>query len=470
MIDIDEAVKLIEKLPYDSLQYSLKEGHFYAENFKTSKTKVGETASIECVRTVWKDAKRVFRTKHENLFPNSPSSYSTKKWNEIIAENHLEKEWFLELRESLLPEITSLSAEFGLREVEAEPELYKKIREELVYFESKKYEERYYDGILFHFSTSYESASLTILGNAGMVKGISFYPQDFEGNAMVATINERALGLDKNTSNSLANMLSFYYEDDEEDVGFESGHNPYGDDNHFTSIYMRGGTMMSCYLPKSLALRAILYFDTVKTRLETFDKEYKNHPFDGGTYDAYLNSKIPLLLEKTGENDGLEPLFPDTFHAHFSHPIYETGAPDSWDLALRAIPAPFDDEENPEKIAHWAYVAIIADHKTGYVYTGQLGKAKNGRPFDDLNIHLEEKLREYQLPKKIYVDNYLDHLYAIALFIPYIESKKVKIIISKKSLLVDEAANALMDSLENGGFDDEDFDEEEETFKKDIRC
>ena len=469
MIDIDEAVKLIEKLPYDSLRYSFKEGHFYAENIRTSKTKIGETAAIECVRTVWKDAKSVFRTKHQDLFPSAPSSYSTKKWNEIVEKNHLEEEWRLELRESLLPEITNLSTDYGLREVEAEPELYEKIREELIYFESKKYEERYYDGILFHFLTSYERSSLTILGNAGMVKGISFYPQDFKGKPMVATMSEESLGLDKTTEQSLANMLSFYYEDEEDEDSFIPKNNPYGKDNHFTSIYMKGGTMMRCYLPKSVALRALLYFETAKERLEMFDKKYKDYHFDGGTYDVFLTTKIPFLAEKKLEDDILDPLFPEVFEAQFTRPIYQTGGADSWDIALRVVPTPFEDEENPEKIVHWAYIAIIADHKSGFIYTGQLGKAANCRPFDELNARLEGELKEHELPKKIYVGNYLDHLYAITLFLPYIKSKKLKIINSKKRLLINEAADALIGSLENGS-EDGDFDEEEEAFKKDIRC
>lgn len=464
MIDIDEAVKLIEKLPYDCLQYSLKSGHFYVENFRTSKTKIGEAAAIECVRTVWKDAKNVFKTKHGDLFPKPPSNYSAKRWNEIIAENHLEEEWYLELRESLLPEITNLATEFGLKEVEAEPELYEKIKKELVYFESKKYEERYSDDILFHFGTSYEHASLTILGNAGMVTGISFFPQDFNGNAMVATMEEEPLGLDKTTSQSLANMLSFYYGDENDENGFAPKNNPFGSDNHFTSIYMNGGTMMRCYLPKSLALRAVLYFDTIKERLESFDEKYKDHPIDNGAYDAFLISEIPFLMEKTIDDWSIKNLFPDVFGAKFAHHIQKTGDPDSWDIALRVVPFPFEDEENPEKIANWAYVAIIADHKTGYVHTAQLGRATNSRPFDDLNVNLEEQLKEYRLPKKIYVDNYLDHLYAVALFIPYIKSKELKIVISKKKLLINEAANALTDEFENGPS------AEKTVFKKDIRC
>lgn len=466
MVDIDEAVKLIEKLPYDTLQYSYQNQNFYVENFGKSKTKIGETASIECVRQVWTDAKRAFQAKHSDLFPKAQSSYSPKRWTEIVVANHLEREWFLELRDSLAPEITNMSTHYGVLEIEAEPELYKQIKKELSALETCKYEKRYGDNILFHLCTPYERTSMTILGNAGMVTGISFYPGEYEGNAFLATISQERLALDAPTSQSLANMVSFYYDDD--DSAFAPKNNPFGKSNHFTSIYMNGGTMMRCYLPKSIALRALVYLRLAKRLLPVFDKLYGDHTFEG-LYDAILSERTCFAFEKSDTPDLLHDIFPDILDAYYpDHIFYETGAADSWDATLRAIPAPFDDKDEPERITHWAYVAILSDHKTGYVYTGQLGKAENFRPFDDLNEHLGEVLKDHQLPKKIYVNNFLDNLFFFGFFAHYINKKKLKIVVSKKRLLVDDAADALLEQLDSWANDEDD--EEEEEIKKDIRC
>lgn len=468
MIDIDEAVRLIEKSPCERLEYSYKDQCLYAGKGKGKRPCEDKTATLPNVRAVWSDAKRVFRTKHPSLFPNAPSSYSAKKWSEIIEDNHLEEEWFLELRDSLAPEITNLSVNYGLWEKEAEPELYQRIKKELISLEACEYEKYYYDEILFTFCTPYDRVSMTILGNAGMVKGICFYPGEIYGGTFLATIHQDRLGLDNTTSQSLSNMVSFYYEDEGDEDRLAPKDNPFGKDNHFTSMYMRGGTMMGCCLPKSIALRALIYLAEAKKRLPLFDRTYRDYPFNDGLYDVSLGEKGSFLVPSSDTFDLPFEIFPDIFDAKYPELDNETSGGEAWDATLRASPAPFEDPSNPDKISHWGYIALFTDHKTGYINAGQVGQAKNFRPLDDLSMRIQDALKGQRLPKKIYVDNYLDHSFFLAFFAHYVEKKKMKIIVSSKPLRVHDAADAMLDALENGiDMDDDDL---EEGMKKDIRC
>lgn len=183
------------------------------------------------------EAKRVFRKKHPALFPKAPSSYSKKKWDEIIKTNNLEGEWLEEFRLSLAEDVKAFCCYYGVHEVEAPSSLYQAIKKELLIFEAKRYEKRYSDKVLFRIPTDFEEVPMTVLGNAGNIFGVSFYSHDSQCRNYAPIESQENLGIDQETSCAISHMVSFYFEKDNSDV-YEIADNPYGRDNHFTSSFL----------------------------------------------------------------------------------------------------------------------------------------------------------------------------------------------------------------------------------------
>ena len=274
MIDIDEMTKLLEKRPLDLLVYSLKDERFLREDEmkKMDLSKDQEGFCYLCgPETCYKAARGVFRNKHRDIFSKAPSSYSYKKWFEAIIDKNLENEWFLELRQALAENFTQFTKHYGLQETEAPVSFYEEIRKELVTLEQAHYEKRYSDMVLFHLRTPYDIVPFTILGNAGNVFGISFYPCDDDGTCFLRTQLNEALHMDQHTLSALSDMLSFYFEKEGEN-DMEIVDNPFGKENHYTSLYMANGSFMKVYLPKSIAIRALDYLKKVNLLMPDFDK------------------------------------------------------------------------------------------------------------------------------------------------------------------------------------------------------
>lgn len=207
MVDIDEMIKALIEQPSKELFYSVKEGAFLEITGPKDKYyKDSDICSFCGAKVCWYDAKKVFHARHKSLFSQAPSSYSVKKWNEIIKQENLEDEWFLEFRRALASNVTEFTKLNGIQEVEATSDLYKQIREELAIYEPKHYEERYSDMVLFNIRLDYEDVPMTILGNAGNVFGVSFYPGDVEGSNFLLIQNQERLGLDGETTNSISNI------------------------------------------------------------------------------------------------------------------------------------------------------------------------------------------------------------------------------------------------------------------------
>ncbi len=99
----------------------------------------------------------------------------------------------------------------------------------------------------FHLRTPYDIAPFTILGNAGNVFGISFYPCDDDGTCFLRIQLDEALHMDQHTLSALSNMLSFYFEKEGEN-DMEIVGNPLDKKNHYTSLYMANGSFMKVYL------------------------------------------------------------------------------------------------------------------------------------------------------------------------------------------------------------------------------
>ncbi len=449
MIDIDEAIKILLEHPSeDFLIYSKNSGKFVSLESEEARLLKKNDFYVLCdIQERYLMAKKVFRAKHKDIFPKSPSSYSFKKWDEIIEKENLKAEWFDELRSSLSESITWFSKHYGIQEVEASDDLYEQIRKELVIFEKKHYEERYSDQVFFHLKTDYEPVPMTILGNAKSVFGVSFYPSEPFGETYLLIQNKEDFNIDPETANALANMVSFYFENDES-LPYEFDHNPYGESNHFTSCYLTNGNLMNSYLPKSIAIRSLSYLKEANRTMAIFDKDKHDEVKDNRFYDVYLTRNKFEVMKKDIRKLPYELIsaLGDVVFKDQELKISPTGA---LDATIRLLPGYFYTPGLPDRCVHFAFAALLCDHKSGYLHKPVLGEALNFRAFDSLSASLSNALKDITIPKTIYVNNYLDGLFFHAFFAPYIKAKKIKIVITMKSLKTDEAFEELASFLEH---------------------
>ena len=129
MVDIDEMVRILLERPSKELYYSISEGKFLPKIMREMEDDE-DICFFMGAGVCFTAAKRVFKEKYPNLFSKAPSSYSAKKWNEILKENHLEEEWFYEFRLALAEDVTHFTKFYGIHEVEADPSLSQDIPEE----------------------------------------------------------------------------------------------------------------------------------------------------------------------------------------------------------------------------------------------------------------------------------------------------------------------------------------------------
>lgn len=466
MIDIDEITRLLERRPLDTLVYSLDD-----ERFLTTEETIGMDLSKNedgfcyfCgAGTCYKRARSVFRDKHRDLFPKAPSSYSYKKWFEMIEKENLEGEWFHELRQALAENVTEFVKLCGLREIEAPHHFYEDIRKELVILEKAHYEKRYCDMVLFHLRTHYEIVPFTILGNAGDTFGISFYPSDDDATSFLRVQTNDILHIDQHTLSSLSNMLSFYFE---KENAYGITNNPYGKDNRYTSLYMTNGSFMKMYLPKSVAIRALDFLKTVNVMMSFFDKERGKEIIPDRFYDVYLDieGKKCMIFDKDIDEDAGGNLFPEIDPDCFPDVRYAYSSKGEWDITIRALPNYFYEKNAPKNCGHFGYVCLICDHKSGRILMNEIGEAANFRLFDDIAMRMAMKLKGILIPKKLYVDTYFDYVFFQTFFGEDFFDKKVNIIPSATYLTTDDAYNEMTNFFSN--MEENDFYDDEPTKKK----
>ncbi len=450
MIDIDEITRILEKKPLDEIIYSREKGRFLTLK-EMNDIDPDEENDDFCYFTnssvVYRNARSGFKAKHQSLFPKAPSSYSPKKWFETIEEASLEEEWFLEFRQALAENVTTFSKYYGIQEVEAPSSLYKEIKKELVIFKKKHYEKRYPDCVLFKMMTSYEIVPFEVLGNAGDVFGVSFHPSDEEAAAYYRIQLQEDLDIDLGTLYPLSNMLSFYFEEKDK-LEHIFTDNPYGKDNLYTSCYMTNGSSMNCYLPKSIAIRALDYLKTANRKMPIFDETKGDEIIDDGNYEVLLYDHGPVVFPVRLCGDMCTNFFPEFEDVCYPDPILKITRDGAFDATVRVLPNYFNDEKNPERCIHMGLVVLMADHDTHYLHVNEIGEAANFRLFDDIYHRLAEKLEKTKLPKTIYVNNYLDLFFFRLFFAKYIKSKKIEVIPVIKRLSTDEAYEELIKFLD----------------------
>ncbi len=452
MYDIDDITSRLIEHPAKMLYYSISEDKFLDRKVTFAEYESnGDLCGLFRAKVCWDAARRNFMAKHHAIFPDLPANCPVKRWNALIEENHLEKEWFAEFRLAIAENVTRFGQVFGLHEVEAEPELYLQIKKQLKILEAKHYERKYSDMVLFHIGCDYEWATMTILGNAGKVLGVAFYPSDKTAANYLLVQNQERLRIDPETANSIATMVSFYFE--KEPLYGMTFPDPYESNFHFTSVFLCQGIFMQCRLPKSLAIRAINYLETVNREMANFASK-KNKLRSDTFYDVILDAG-QITVEKTDPYEFYCGQLPfDLTSIDFLDPSLKFKKGGSWDATIRYLPGCNEEAiEGDERTTNFTYVAMMCDHDTGEVLIHSLGSSKDYRPFDDLVKNLSKDLQKTTVPKTIYVNNYFDLEFFTEFFDPYIFKGKVKLEIAKGELFTDRSfdvlRNFLLDKIEN---------------------
>lgn len=442
MLDIDEFIIRLIEHPAKELFYSISESKILDRKVSDKEYDENDDLCSFCgAKKCWDTARKTFARKHPDAFAEVLKTCSVAKWNFLVKEAHLEKEWFLELRLALAENITQFTELFGLIEVEPDPEIYREIKKELLIFESKHYEKKYSDTVFFRLGADYEVVPMTILGKSAGIHGVSFYPSDNYGDNFLLEQNQDRLRIDPAMTNSIIKVLTFYFEKGTYD--FDDLKDTYESHNHFTSTYLSYGTLMRSYLPKSIALRALNYLRCANRELASFTKTKQSKIKDNQFYDIVLDDGKYNVYECDVYKafDGNLPY--DFDNVCFGDTILKTKKSGAFDATVRCIPSLSAAAEEDERIINLGFVALLCDHETGYVHISRLGQAKNFHPFDNLSDLLTEDLQKITVPKTIYVNNYFDSAFFSSFFEFFIDRREIRIAPTSEKLQSDFAFESL---------------------------
>ncbi len=459
MLDIDDIIRELLAHPARELYYSISENKFLDRRVSDEEYESNpDLCLFYGAKKCWESARKGFMARYPGVFPELPTPCPAKRWNALVEENGLEQEWFAEFRLALAENVTRFVQVFCLEEVEAPSELYRKIKEEMRAFEAKHYERKYSDMVLFTLGADYEYVPMTVLGNAGNVYGVSFYPSDERADNYLLVQNQERMGMDCPTANAISTMVSFYFE--KETLLGMPFKDPYKSGFHFTSAYLTLGTVMHSCLPKSIAIRALNYLEVANREMANFVSLPQSKIKDNQFYSIGLNAG-KISVNETDPHDQFVGDFPFDFRTiRFLDPALKFKKGGAMDFAVKCLS---NYRVNPKKddrrIENFAFIAVLCDHDSGDILIHSLGVAKNYRPFDHLVESLSKDLEKITLPKTFYVNNYFDYCFFGEFFAPYIKKNKLKVEICRGELASDEAVNALDNYLldEMEGEDEEDL-------------
>ncbi len=447
MFDIDVLTKMVDEHPLKPVFFS-KEADAFIDEGEAFSTYADAVCFWDGDRAYGK-AKRNFRERHMDLFPNIASKYSPKEWKEIIEKSGLKDEWIKELRLSVSFFATSFCCNRSIHERETDPSTYQKIREMLEKLEKAKFEERYSDKILFKVKTPYSSFTMCVLGNAKKTYGLTFYPDDPEGWSFYLLANGDSLNMDMLEAHLTLHAISFYYEKSK--ASYSLTNNPYGKDNRYTSTYLCYGSLMHSLLPGSVGIMALYYLEEVYRLLLAFDKSEARAAIK--SLDKYHEVKLKdNAFAVTYIRDPFSKLSHDAFPPACSKDCYYddllTVNEGAFDATIRILDGFYTSDYDIDRAIHFSALAMICDHDTGKIIACVRGETGDFRPLHEVTYRLSEALKELpDIPKTIYVNGFFDELYYESFFCEYISKKKIKLKVTHKPLATDPAYEGLHEFL-----------------------
>lgn len=443
MITIPEIAELITKHPNDMIFYIIDTGKIFNFPYKDFK-KISKDHKDTSVSPNFIEALKAVEDEKTNflILPR----FSKKDLNKIVDEFVLlhQKDYCKDIESMTIAQINKRMLSdpsfkdcwinffcdvtgsnflmyfetFKIKEDEASPELYKRVLDLLKEFKKGHYEKIFSDNHVFKImfnDTLGDDALCTIMGNAGITNGISFFIHD-KCTAMRNLINRDNSEFDDYyvpTLTFLGKQLTFYFEDECSDATDDEKYgklNPFGEDDSITSFVAYLGSSYHCYLTTSMAHASIRYLTKLLQGMKDFVKKAKKLNLDIASYEFVIDDNNSYVVpEYIYRRDFLEDLpihFPP-FESIGSKDKITIHSKEKWDFVVRLVPGVYLSEANG-RICNWVYYFCFFNHDSGEVVHFEMVPPSFMDCLTPLNEKLIATLNKIGLAKTIYCSNIFD--------------------------------------------------------------
>lgn len=220
---------------------------------------------------------------------------------------------------------------------------------------------------------------MSVLGKAGEVFGVCFYPSDEAAINYLLIQNQSRLGIDGVMANAISTMVGFYFEKQTRlGVPYKD---PYKSDFHFTSAYLAMGTIMHSFLPKSIALRALNYLECANRLMAGFASSPKSKLEGDRFYEVILDEGL-ISVEESDPNALFSGRLPINFRdVSFPDPALKFKKSGSADITVKCLPNyRVNPKDGERRIENFVFVALLCDHANGLALSHAVGIAEKYPP------------------------------------------------------------------------------------------
>ena len=303
-----------------------------------------------------------------------------------------------------------------LKEDEASPELYKRVLDLLKKYKKGNYEKIFSDSQCFTISFDNifgEDALCTIMGNAGITNGISFYIHG-KATAMHSLVCHDQTQFDEYyvpTMVFLGKQMTFYFENECSNKEEAYGElNPFGEDDSITSFVPYSGTSYHCYLTISMAHAAIRYLTKLLQGMKSFIIQAKKLDLDNESYNFIIQDNLTFLDDienlRNNFNNSLPIDIPFLKEINKKDKI-KMHTTEKWDFAIRYLPGAYLVEDEG-RICNWVFYFCFFDHDSGDVVHFELVPPKFMDCLTALNEKLIEIIKEIGIATTVYISTIFD--------------------------------------------------------------
>lgn len=392
-----------------------------------------------------------FINEHKASFKiiREPEKLTFQKFVKFIKENNLYDDWISFFTKSISYDVYYWCLDTDQLEEEASEEQYKEIIRLVNEFELHNYELCIPDKFIFNIFDDYDPFSFVVLGNAGITHGINFALGYNSISFFKILQSENSSNVDLRVMNSLSNMVSFYT--DIKDLE-EERKNPYIKNPNISSVHIARGQFESNRLSASLANLCIKYLKKAIALLNNFIKSDNFSKIDLNKL-LLINENLEVedisednrvFLPIDSQNDYLEPL--------------ESGIKSNKIVDFKVCsPTGYIFDKNDLRIGYPSLMLLICNHQNGKVEKVILGEPDMYHPLSRFSIDIEREMKNYRIPKIIYVNNMFDEFFASCLYEKFIKNKTTKIYCVQERLFSDDAFEELDKELLKSFEQDVDF-------------
>lgn len=381
----------------------------------------------------------------------------SSEWNNAVCRANLWNEYIQLILDNELINLSDILFDENIEDEEASKEDYAAIRKLLEEYDKHNFEEHISDVAFFSASCKSEGdTNFIILGNNHGTYGIVFY-RSFHGlyeiDSFLGFGDDEWGGYELT---SLGHTIALYsdHKTPEYKYGSFPFKNPWGKDNHYSSMSLSGGLRYDCYLPKHMAKAIILQLRVIIDLLtDIVDKQHNHMVVTRLTYCIIAKGESEYFV---ADEISVRPL-PFSFDkesTHYQVPTLTTelkAKKGRYDFAFHILePLKAEGYGEDKRIYSTGYICILTDHKTGFLYNPIIVAPRHGEPICIALARAFEATQVFEgLPDRIYVNRELDESiarFALSAFI----SNGTQLIATEERLKTDDAFESLNKMMGQG--------------------